>query len=317
MLRKVAVLAMPGMAVFEFGVFCEVFGIDRHDDGVPSFDFRVVAADPGPLPFPHGMTLDVPNGLDVAADADLVAVPALPVGDRADPRVLDALRAAHDRGAWVLSACSGAFVLGQAGLLDGRPSTTHWMHARALAERFPASSVDPNRLFVQDGKIVTGAGTAAGIDAALHVVREEFGAAAANIIARRMVVPPQRDGGQAQYIAAPVPEHVDDGYAPLLDWIEAHLADDLPVEILAARARQSPRTFARRFRQATGATPAAWVARQRLLAARSLLESTDRSVEEIARDVGFGQASVLRHRFATELGVSPQAYRRRFGLVPA
>jgi transcriptional regulator GlxA family with amidase domain len=317
MLRKVAVIAMPGMAVFEFGVFCEVFGIDRTEDGLPPIEFRVVGAEPGPLAFRHGMTLSVPDGLDAAADADLVAVPALPVGTEVDPRVLDALRAAHARGAWVVSACTGAFVLGQAGLLDGRPATTHWMHARELAERFPTTAVDPNVLFVQDGKVVTGAGTAAGVDAALHVVRQELGAAAANVIARRMVVPPQRDGGQAQYIAVPVTECTDDGYAALLDWIEAHLADDLTVEVLAARALQSPRTFARRFRESTGATPAAWVARQRLLRAQSLLESSDLTVDEVAREVGFGQAAVLRHHFATVLGVSPQAYRRRFTVVPA
>ena len=317
MLKKVAVIAMPGMAVFEFGVFCEVFGIDRTEDGVPAIDFHVVAADPGPLAFRHGMTLAVPDGLDVAADADLLAVPAFPVGQEADPRVLDALRAAHERGAWVVSACSGAFVLGQAGLLDGRPSTTHWMYARELAARFPATTVDPDVLFVQDGKVVTGAGTAAGVDAALHVVRQELGAAAANLIARRMVVPPQRDGGQAQFIATPVPECADDGYAALLEWIEAHLGDDLTVEVLAAQARQSPRTFARRFREATGATPAAWVARHRLLRAQTLLESSDLPVDEVAREVGFGQAAVLRHHFATVVGISPQAYRRRFTVVPA
>lgn len=315
MLKKIAVVALPGMAVFEFGVFCEVFGIDRTDDGLPPFDFHVVAAELGPVALEHGMTLDVSSGLDEAADADLVAIPALHVGDQADPRVLEVVRAAHARGAWVLSACSGAFVLGQAGLLDGRASTTHWKHAEALAARFPLTTVDPGVLFVQDGRIVTGAGTAAGIDAALHVVRQELGADAANIIARRMVVPPQRDGGQAQFIASPVPECADDGYAHVVEWIETHLAEDLTVEVLAARAHQSTRTFARRFRDATGTTPAAWVARQRLVRAQRLLESTDLPVDEVARSVGFGQAAVLRHHFTTVLGTSPQAYRRRFTLT--
>lgn len=317
MLQKIAVIALPGMAVFEFGVFCEVFGIDRSDDGVPAFDFRVVTPDPGALALQHGMTLSVPLGLEAAADVDLVAVPAVAIGSAVDPRVLEALRAAHDRGAWVVSACSGAFVLGEAGLLDGRPSTTHWRHGAELAARFPKTRVDCDVLFVQDGKIVTGAGTAAGIDAALHIVRQELGASVANIIARRMVVPPQRDGGQAQYIAAPVPECADDGYATLLEWIKERLADDLTVEVLAAEAHQSPRTFARRFRESTGTTPAAWVARLRLLRAQSLLESTDLSIDEVARQVGFGQAAVLRHHFTTALDVSPQAYRRRFSVVPA
>jgi transcriptional regulator GlxA family with amidase domain len=314
-LSRIAVIAMPRMAVFEFGVFCEVFGVDRTDDGLPAFDLRIVTADPGPIAFQHGMALDVPLGLEAAADADLIAVPALPVDAVVDERVLATIRAAHDRGAWIVSACSGAFVLGQAGLLDGRPSTTHWRHAKELAERFPATRVDPDVLFVQDGRVVTGAGTAAGIDAALHIVRQELGADAANIIARRMVVPPQRDGGQAQFIATPVPECADDGYAAVIEWIEAHLEEELTVEVLAARARQSTRTFARRFREATGTTPAAWVARQRLARAQQLLEATDLPVDEVARAVGFGQAAVLRHHFSTVLGTSPQAYRRRFSLT--
>jgi transcriptional regulator GlxA family with amidase domain len=318
MLSKVAVIALPGMAVFEFGVLCEVFGIDRTEDGVPAFDFRVVAAEPGVLPLPHGLSMDVARGLEDAADADLVAVPAPPIDEdpsvAVDPRVLDAIRAAHERGAWVLSVCSGAFVLAQAGLLDGRSSTTHWRHAAQLAAACPLTTVDPDVLFVEQDRVVTSAGTAAGIDAALHLVRTELGADIASIIARRMVVPPQRDGGQAQFIAQPVPACADDGYAAVIEWIEQHLADDLSVEVLAARANQSSRTFARRFRESTGTTPAAWVARQRLVRAQRLLETTDVSIDEVARTVGFGQAAVLRHRFATALGTSPQAYRRRFTL---
>lgn len=315
MLKTVAVIALPEMAVFEFGVLCEVFGIDRTDDGVPPIDFRVVAADPGPMPLQHGMTITVPEGLEAAADADLVAVPAVEVGAEVDERVLEVLRAAHDRGARVLSVCSGAFVLARAGLLDGRASTTHWRHTEDLTAFCPATSVDPGVLFVEDDRVITSAGTASGIDAALHIVRAELGAEVANRIARRMVVPPQRDGGQAQYIAAPVPACADEGYAPLVDWIGEHLAEDLTVEVLAARAVQSPRTFARRFRAATGTTPAAWVARQRLARAQQLLESTDLAVDEIARLVGFGQAAVLRHHFSTTLATSPQAYRRRFALA--
>lgn len=316
MLSSVAVVALPGMAMFEFGVLCEVFGIDRTDDGAPAFDFRVVTADPGEVRLPHGMSLTVARGLEEAAGVDLIAIPAvMPIGAPVDPRVLDLLRAAHERGAWVLSVCSGAFVLAAAGLLDGRPSTTHWRHAAALAAACPLTRVNPNVLFVEQDRIVTGAGTAAGIDAALHIVRTELGAGVASLIARRMVVPPQRDGGQAQFIAAPVPECADDGYAAVIDWIEEHLEGDLSVETLAARANQSSRTFARRFRAATGTTPAAWVARQRLARAQRLLETTDLPVDEVARSVGFGQAAVLRHHFTTVLGTSPQAYRRRFTLT--
>jgi transcriptional regulator GlxA family with amidase domain len=314
-LSKIALIALPDMAVFEFGVLCEVFGIDRSDDGLRPFDFTVVTAEPGLVALPHGMSLTVEHGLEAAGDADLVAVPAARIGEPTDPRVLDVLRAAHARGAWVLSVCSGAFVLAEAGLLDGRPSTTHWKHAAALAAACPLTTVDPDVLFVEQDRIVTGAGTAAGIDAALHIVRRELGAGVASTIARRMVVPPQRDGGQAQFIAAAVPECADDGYAAVIDWIEEHLAEELSVEVLAARATQSTRTFARRFREATGTTPAAWVARQRLARAQRLLESTDLPVDEIARTVGFGQAAVLRHHFSAALGTSPQAYRRRFSLT--
>ena len=315
MLKKVALLALDDMAVFEFGVLCEVFGIDRSDDGLEPFDFRVVAATPGPVRLPHGLSLTVADGLEAAEDADLIAVPAPEVGTEFDPRVLELLRRAHARGAWILSACSGAFVLAAAGLLDGRSSTTHWKHTAELAAACPATTVDAGVLFVEQDRIITSAGTAAGIDAALHLVRTELGSRAANVIARRMVVPPQRDGGQAQYIAVPVPECADDGYAAVIDWIEEHLAEDLTVDVLAARALQSPRTFARRFRESTGTTPAAWVARQRLARAQQLLESTDLAVEDVARQVGFGQAAVLRHHFTTVLHTSPQAYRRRFSLT--
>jgi transcriptional regulator GlxA family with amidase domain len=315
MLKKVAVLAVPTMAPFEFGVLCEVFGVDRTDDGVPPIAFAVVAAEPGTIPFQYGLSITVPAGLEEAADADLVAVPAVDDLARVDPRILDVLRAAHARGAWVLSVCSGAFVLGAAGLLDGRRSTTHWRQAARLQAAHPATLVDPDVLFVEADRIVTSAGTASGIDASLHIVRRELGAAAANAIARRMVVPPQRDGGQAQYIALPMPERAADSLAGLLDWAEAHLADDLSVEVLARRALMSPRTFARRFRDETGTTPAAWVVRQRLRRAQDLLETSDLAVDEVARLVGFGTGGVLRHHFTSVLGTSPQAYRRRFSLA--
>lgn len=315
MLKKVAVLAVPTMAPFEFGVLCEVFGVDRTDDGVPPIEFAVVTAEPGTIPFRFGLSVTVPTGLEEAEDADLVAVPAVEDLSAVDPRILYALRAAHDRGAWVLSVCSGAFVLGAAGLLDGRPSTTHWRYAARLQAAHPATRVDPGVLFVEADRIVTSAGTASGIDASLHIVRRELGAAAANAIARRMVVPPQRDGGQAQYIALPMPERAADSLAGLLDWAEAHLDEDLAVEVLARRALMSPRTFARRFRDETGTTPGAWVVGQRLRRAQHLLETSDLPVDEVARRVGFGTGGVLRHHFTAVLGTSPQAYRRRFSLA--
>jgi transcriptional regulator GlxA family with amidase domain len=229
--------------------------------------------------------------------------------------VLDALRAAHDRGAWVLSICSGSFALGYAGLLDGRQCTTHWMYTDEMSRRFPQARLNPAVLYVDDGHVITSAGTAAGIDACLHLVRRELGAAAASAIARRMVVPPHRDGGQAQYVDTPLPCDADT-LAPLLAWMMENLEEELSVPDLAARAFVSERTFARRFRAETGTTPAAWVTRQRVVRAQEMLERSDASIEEIARLCGFGTAAVLRHHFARTLGTSPQAYRRTFAPAP-
>ena len=312
MLRKIALLAIPGTAPFEFGVICEVFGIDRSDSGGPVFDFSIVTATPGRVPTSLGFDLVIDNDLSGAADADLVAVPAHAT-DGVDERYLDVIRAAERRGAWVLSVCSGAFVLGQAGILDGRKSTTHWMHTDRLMRQYPRTEVDPDVLFVEDRGVVTSAGTASGIDAALHIVRKELGASAANIIARRMVVPPQRDGGQSQYIESPIVECRSDSLAAVTDWMLANLGEDLTVEHLARKALMSSRTFARRFRAETGTTPAAWLNRQRLLRAQQLLEQTSLGLERIAADTGFGSASVMRHHFLKVLQTTPTAYRRAFG----
>ena len=314
MLKTIACIALPQMAPFEFGVICEVFGIDRREHGGPIFDFHVVAADPGPITTKLGFDVVVKEGLDFAYEADLVAVPASLVGSPADERVLDVIRDAVDRGAWVLSVCSGAFTLGYAGVLEGRRATTHWMYTDKMAELFPQTEVDPDVLFVQDGKVVTGAGTAAGIDAALHIVRTELGASAANVVARRMVVPPQRDGGQSQFIQTPVPECHSDSFAKVTEWMLEHLDQDLTVDLLARKALMSPRTFARRFRAETGTTPNAWLNRQRLLRAQQLLEETSLTLEEIARETGFGAAAVMRHHFLKVLQTTPTQYRRLFGV---
>jgi transcriptional regulator GlxA family with amidase domain len=311
-LNKVVLLALPGVAPFEFGVVCEVFGIDRSESGGPSFDFTIATAEPGPVRTSMGYDMLISAGLDAAADADLVAVPAHDI-DEVDDRYLDVVRDAERRGAWVLSVCSGAFVLAQAGVLDGRRATTHWMHTDRLARDYPATEVDPDVLFVEDRRVVTSAGTAAGIDAALHLVRKEHGAAAANVIARRMVVPPQRDGGQSQYIEAPIATSVDDSFARVTEWMIQHLDQDLTVDQLARKALMSSRTFARRFRADMGTTPAAWLNRQRLIRAQQLLEQTDSGLENIAQQTGFGTAAVMRHHFLKVLQTTPTAYRRTFG----
>ncbi len=314
-LYDVTAVVCDGFAAFELGVVCEVFGLDRTDQGLPGYDFAVVAAEEPPLTSGQGFRLDTDHRLDRVASADLVCIPAWrSVEERPPEPFLEAVRAAVDRGAKVLSVCSGAFVLAAAGVLDGRRATTHWRYAERLAENYPLIDVYPDVLYVEDGNVITSAGTSAGIDACLHVVRSAHGAAVANAIARRMVVPPFRDGGQAQYVETPVPVQRRAGteeLASLLDWAIAHLHDELSVEALAQHAHMSPRTFARRFREATGLTPAKWVLAQRVGLAQSLLEQ-GLGVEEVARKAGFGSPTTLRAAFSRERGTSPKAYARTF-----
>ncbi len=290
----------------------EAWGTDRSDDGLPVLDFAVCAPVAGPISTQGPFGLTVWHDLSRAAEADLVAIPAADSSVPTPEPILEAVRAAHARGARILSLCTGAFVLGEAGLLDGRSCTTHWRHADRLAQRFPAAHVVPEVLYVDDDGVLTSAGTAAGIDACLHLWRQEFGAAAAGVVARRMVVPPQREGGQAQFIRTPVPDCDVETLGPLLVRITETLQEAHTVESLARSASMSPRTFARRFRAETGTTPHAWITSQRVLRAEELLETTDRPVDWIATEVGFGTAAMLRHHFTRARSVSPQQYRRTF-----
>ena len=308
-LKSVAVLLQEPVALFEFGVLAEVFGMDRTDAGLPAFDYRVCAETPGPLDSRNGTTVTAAFGLDAATDADLVAVPASSSARTPSPAVVQVLRDAVDRGAWVMSVCSGAFTLGAAGVLDGRKCTTHWQHAAELAAAHPLARVDPDVLYVRDGTVITSAGTAAGIDAALYLVRTELGSAVATTIARRMVVPPHRDGGQRQFIDRPVPTTTAESLGPVLTWMVEHLDEAFTVDDLARRSAMSSRTFARRFVAETGTTPHQWVTDQRVLRARQLLEETDLPVEAVARDAGFGSAALLRHHFTRCTGITPTAFR--------
>lgn len=319
MLKKVAVVALPGVTPFEFGVACEVFGVDRSTRGVgiPAFDFSICTPTPGLVPTGLGFSISVEQDLAALETADLVIMPPFGIDAPGQQEVHRALQAAHQRGAWVLSVCSGAFALAEAGLLNGRRATTHWLHAHRLAEQYPEIHVDENVLYVQDGTIITSAGTAAGIDACLHLVRTELGAAAATSIARSMVVPPHRAGGQAQYIDRPISVAQCDTLENILVWMDEHLDEEHSVSALAARAHMSERTFARRFKAETGTTPAAWLTAQRVLRAQTLLEESDLGIETIARDTGFGQAVLLRHHFQRALGTSPAAYRKTFRGHPA
>ncbi|MFF1296450.1 MULTISPECIES: GlxA family transcriptional regulator [unclassified Streptomyces] len=315
MLKNVAAVLLDGVHPFELGVICEVFGIDRSDEGLPTYDLAVASAE-GPSLTTHvgGLTVGTPYGLERLEEADLIAVPAGAdyVVREYPPELLDALRRAVGRGARVLSVCSGVFVLGAAGLLDGRRCSVHWRQADELAVRNPRAVIEPDVLYVDEDPVITSAGTAAGIDACLHIVRKEQGPEVANKIARRMVVPPHRDGGQAQYIERPLPKNSCDTVGEVLVWMEHHLDEDVTVEQLADRAHMSPRTFARRFQQETGTTPYRWILRQRVLLAQHLLEATDETVDAVAGRTGFGTAAALRHQFVRALGTTPNAYRRAF-----
>lgn len=312
-LRSVAVLVDHTISPFEFAIPCEVFGIDRSPQGLPEFEFSICAVRPGSYRTSLGFEVVVPNGLGPLATADLVVVPALRTDHEPPEELLAALRAAVARGARVMSMCSGAFVLARAGLLDGRRATTHWFHDQAFRDRFPQVELVRDVLYVEDGPVLTSAGTAAGIDLCLHVLRQSYGAEVANAVARRMVVPPHRDGGQAQFVESPVRTVEAVTLAPVLDWAQEHLDQDLSVAVLARRAAMSERTFARRFRDETGTTPHHWVLLQRVALAERLLEQGEQGIEQVARNSGFGSATMLRHHFLRVRGTTPTAYRRTFG----
>ncbi len=318
MLANVVVVALNHVSAFELGVVCEVFGVDRSEEGLPVYDFAVVAGEPGPLRSEAGFTIETPFGLERLMEADLIAVPAMRddaercAGGQLPPQLLAALRDAVDNGARVLSVCSGAFILGAAGLLDGRRCTTHWRQAKELARMFPAANVDPSVLYVDDDPVITSAGTAAGIDACLYLVRKEQGSRIANAIARRMVVPPHRDGGQAQFVERLVGGPAAGPLSDVIGWMERHIHEPVTIAELASRAAMSARTFARRFVQETGTTPQRWLTGQRILLAQQLLEESDDTVDVVAERSGFGNATVLRHHFRAWRATTPHAYRRQF-----
>ena len=312
--HRVVCLAFDGLAPFELGVAAEVFALARPELGVERwYEFALCAPQPGPLRVVGGFTVGAPHGLEALERADTVIVPGVP-DPHADPPapVLAALRAAHARGARVVSICSGAFALAAAGLLDGREAATHWRYAALLAERFPAVRVNADVLYLDAGSVLTSAGTAAGIDLCLHLIRRDHGAEVANRVARRMVVAAHRDGGQAQFIEAPVPSSEgDDPVGRAMEHALARLGEPLSVADLARTAHLSPRQLERRFRAATGTSPGRWLIGQRVQASLPMLESGAESVEAVAGAVGFTPAGYRRH-FRARLGISPAAYRQRF-----
>ncbi len=320
--HRVAVLMFDRPAMFETAVAIEVWGNDRTTMGVPYSEVRLCSNE--------GPRLRVESGFDLVLDHDLSTLEwadtiILPNGGRPsptidyDPEVMDALRTAYARGARIVSFCSGAFPLAATGLLDGRSATTHWVYMKQFTARHPSIEVKPDVLYTGGDRLYTSAGTSAAIDLCLHLVREDWGAEVANTIARRMVVPPHRDGGQAQYIDQPVP-HSDDVEGDLravLQWVEGNLQRNLTVDELARRAAMTPRTFARRFKAATGTTPLQWILHQRVVAAQSALETTHATIDDIAATCGFGSAAALRQHFTKVVGSTPSNYRATFTRVPA
>jgi transcriptional regulator GlxA family with amidase domain len=314
-------LIADGLSPFEFAVACEVFGYDRSHLGVPWYSLAICAVEPGPVKTQIGFSIQADGTLADVALADTVIVPPIvpPDGGPVDPRIITAIADAHRRGARMVSLCTGAFLLAEAGVLDGRKATTHWSSADRLAAEYPAIDVDPKVLYVDSGGVLTSAGSAASIDLCLHLVRADYGADIANRVARTLVVPPHRDGGQAQYVSMPLTAEQHDAHslAHVLTWAQERLNQDLNVQTLAGHAAMSPRTFARRFSDLTGSTPHRWLCRQRVLLAQRLLETTDVAVEQIADQCGLGTAANLRLHFRAEIGVSPAAYRRTFRQDPA
>ncbi len=317
----VVVLAYDGLCTFEFGIAYEVFGLPRPEMGEDWYRYSVCGIEPGPLRAAGGLSVSVDRGLDLLAEADLIVVPGWRSINAEVPEDLaEALRQAHARGARLMSLCSGVAVLAATGLLDGQRATTHWRYVEGIAARYPKISFDADVLYMDEGSLLTAAGSAAGIDLCLHVVRHDHGVDAANSVARRLVLPPHREGGQAQFIRTPVPVAREGmRLGPLLEWMRENLGQDQPIRFLATKAGMSERTFQRRFEQTTGESVGEWLLRERLGHARTLLEG--RAVlplDDIAVASGFGTLATLRHHFRRRLGTSPSAYRKIFnGAAPA
>jgi AraC family transcriptional activator FtrA len=311
--RRVVALAYDGLGTFEFGIVVELFGLPRRYLGVEWYNFEVCSVERGPIRATGGIRIEANRGLRTLQQAGTIVIPGWRDPDEPPPQSLvRALRSAHAAGARLVSICSGVFVLAATGLLDDKRVTTHWRYVDQLKALFPKVRVEPDVLYVDEGSILTSAGSAAGIDLCLHIVRCDYGAEIANEIARRLVMPPHREGGQAQYVREPMPSPGTGGLAPLMQWAQSHLDKTLQVEDLARRAAMSPRTFARRFAEQTGTTPHQWLTHQRLFAAQRRLETTIESIDQVAEAVGLQTAATLRQHFNRILGTTPTAYRRQF-----
>jgi transcriptional regulator GlxA family with amidase domain len=316
--HKVAVLALDHVVAYDLGTPPQIFHAARDEQERRLYEVRVCT--PGALPVRSnaGFTVTPDHGLELLSEADTVVAAGVYYGAQVladgtvDEPVREALRSAADRGARVMSICTGAFVLAAAGLLEGRRATTHWAHAENFRQLFPRVELDPDVLFVDEGTVLTSAGVGAGVDLCLQVVRDDHGTEVANMAARRCVVPPWRPGGQSQYIVRPVPDVADSSTAGTRAWMLERLHDPLDLRTLAGHARMSVRTFTRRFRDETGLSPGRWITQQRVERARHLLETTDLGIDRVARDAGFGTGAALRQQMSATLGVAPSAYRSTF-----
>ncbi|MBN3806923.1 transcriptional regulator FtrA [Paraburkholderia sp. Ac-20336] len=311
----VVALAYDRLCTFEFGCVTELFALERPELGVPWYRFAVCAAEPGPIRAAGGITIGAPHTLTLLAQADTIVIPGWRDADEAPPAaLLSAIRAAYERGARLCSICSGVFVLAAAGVLDGKTVTTHWRYAETLQQRYPHLRVRPDALYVDEGRIITSAGSAAGLDMLLHLVRRDHGSAIANRVAQRLVVPPHREGGQAQFVPRPVPHDESGRLAKLMDWVRRHPAEPHTLRSLAERAAMSTRTLQRQFRDATGMAPYDWLVRERVAIARELLEApSPLPMARVAELAGFGSEESLRRHFRRIALTSPGAYRRKFG----
>lgn len=317
--HRVAILAYDRLCTFEFGCAVELFALERPELGVEWYRHSVCAAEPGPLRAMGGVQVQGAKSLAVLARADTIVVPGWrDARERPPQALLDAVRRAHDRGARLATICSGVFVLAHAGVLDGRRATTHWRYLPLLAEQFPEVEVVESSLYVDEGQVITSAGSAAGLDMLLHLVRRDFGPVVANRVAQRLVMPPHRDGGQAQYVPRPMPSAPDESpIARLLDWLRENIRQAHTVDTMARRLHQSRRTLQRQFTETTGLSPGEWLIRERIALAKELLEiHADRPVDEVADLAGFGSAESMRRHFRLRGLVSPAAYRRQFQLRP-
>ncbi|QMU72910.1 GlxA family transcriptional regulator [Streptacidiphilus sp. P02-A3a] len=315
--HRVAVLALPGVVAFELATPSRIFGSTQEMHEEPMYDVRTCTVDGGPVQTGSDFRVQVDHGPELLAEVDTVIVPASRVVDTICqqgrlPEDVAAALALVRPGTRMVSICTGAFVLAAAGLLDGRPATTHWRYSEPFRRLFPQVKLNLDVLFTDDGDVLTSGGVAAGVDLSLHILRRDHGARVANRAARHCIVPPWREGGQAQYVELPVPDPGDQGTAPARAWALKRLAEPLALQELAARAGMSVRTFTRRFREETGLSPVQWMIRQRVYRARDLLETTDLTVDRIARETGFGTAASMRKHLQEVLGVAPSSYRKTF-----